>query len=95
MILRKGLPDEFCVILENQPDVIDVSKALNKLGYRWQDGDFLPEWLPPEYMYPLYYKVRLDKLRVSYDKIENLDIKDDITLNFEDIWEAIFLYKEV
>jgi len=95
MMLKRELPREFCVELENKSEVIQMNSVLNKLGYEWADGDSLLQWFPPEHAYPLFYRILSIKRLVSYDEIEYLDRESVNTLDFKSIWEINALYREV
>jgi hypothetical protein len=91
MLLEKG----FNVKIMNKSEAIQISKELDTLGYKWQDGDAPLEWFPPKHLFPVYYEIHVNIVSITYCELYEYSSSWDGFYNFRDIWKGNVIYKEV
>jgi len=96
MFIKKILLERgFIVKVMDKSEAIQISKELDTIGYKWQEGDAPLDWFPPESFFPVYYEIHIDLARITYSELSDYTPSWKGSYKFKDIWEENVIYKEV
>ena len=96
MFIKKTLLTAgFTVKVADKSEAIQLSKKLHRIGYKWQDGETLLNWFPPKDFFPVYYKIHVNILKITYSELSDYQFNWRGFYDFKEIWEESIIYKEV